>query len=42
MSKGFHSQIKAVSFYERNGFKKTGEMFKEAGIEHILMIHTVF
>ncbi|MDP1621857.1 MAG: GNAT family N-acetyltransferase [Bacteroidales bacterium] len=32
-----HSQLKAVPFYERNGFKKAGEMFLEAGIEHFLM-----
>ena len=32
-----HSQLKAVSFYERNGFRKTGELFIEAGLEHFLM-----
>jgi predicted GNAT family N-acyltransferase len=32
-----HSQVKAVPFYERNGFYKTGEQFTEAGIEHFLM-----
>ena len=32
-----HSQMKAVSFYERAGFVKKGEIFKEAGIEHYLM-----
>ncbi len=32
-----HSQLKAVSFYERSGFKKSGEMFSEAGIDHFLM-----
>jgi predicted GNAT family N-acyltransferase len=32
-----HSQVRAVSFYERNGFIKEGEMFIEAGIEHYYM-----
>jgi predicted GNAT family N-acyltransferase len=32
-----HSQLKAVSYYERAGFKKAGEMFTEAGIEHYMM-----
>ena len=32
-----HSQLKAVPFYERNGFVKTGEPFKEAGMEHYHM-----
>ncbi len=32
-----HAQLKAVSFYERNGFKKYGEMFTEAGIDHFQM-----
>jgi predicted GNAT family N-acyltransferase len=32
-----HSQVKAVSFYERNGFFKTGKQFTEAGIEHFFM-----
>ena len=32
-----HSQLKALSFYERNGFKKEGPLFVEAGIDHFLM-----
>jgi len=32
-----HSQIKAIPFYQRNGFLKAGEQFTEAGIEHFLM-----
>ena len=32
-----HSQIKAVTFYERNGFIKEGQMFTEAGIGHFFM-----
>lgn len=32
-----HSQVKAVSFYERAGFIKKGHPFVEAGIEHYLM-----
>lgn len=34
-----HSQVKAVSFYERNGFMKEGPMFTEAGIDHFLMTY---
>ena len=33
-----HSQLKAVNYYERMGFVKTGELFQEAGIDHYLMI----
>jgi len=33
-----HSQLRAVSFYERQGFKKIGEMFEEAGIKHFEMV----
>ena len=32
-----HSQSRAVTFYERNGFVRQGEMFAEAGIEHYFM-----
>jgi predicted GNAT family N-acyltransferase len=32
-----HAQLRAVSFYERNGFKKEGPLFAEAGIDHFLM-----
>jgi len=32
-----HSQLKAVPFYERNGFFKVGGQFTEAGIVHYLM-----
>ncbi len=32
-----HSQIKAITYYEREGFRKKGEMFVEADIEHYLM-----
>jgi predicted GNAT family N-acyltransferase len=32
-----HSQLMAVSYYERAGFKKVGDIFTEAGIEHYLM-----
>ncbi len=34
-----HSQVNAVSFYERNGFIKEGQMFTEAGIRHFRMIY---
>jgi predicted GNAT family N-acyltransferase len=32
-----HSQLRAVPFYERNGFVKQGEIFFEAGMGHFLM-----
>ena len=32
-----HSQLKALSFYERKGFVKEGEIFLEADIEHYTM-----
>ncbi len=32
-----HSQLRAVPFYARNGFLKSGDMFTEAGIEHFFM-----
>jgi len=33
-----HSQLKAIPFYERQGFIKIGEQFTEAEIEHFEMI----
>jgi predicted GNAT family N-acyltransferase len=33
-----NSQLRAVPFYERNGFVKQGEIFYEAGMGHYLMI----
>jgi predicted GNAT family N-acyltransferase len=32
-----HAQIHAVTLYERFGFKKVGEQFEEAGIQHFKM-----
>ncbi|MCD4682809.1 MAG: GNAT family N-acetyltransferase, partial [Bacteroidales bacterium] len=32
-----HSQIRAITYYERAGFRKKGERFVEANIEHYLM-----
>jgi predicted GNAT family N-acyltransferase len=32
-----HAQLRAVKFYERNGFSKTGGEFNEAGIPHFAM-----
>ena len=32
-----HAQLRAVPFYERNGFYKSGDQFTEAGIGHFLM-----
>ena len=34
-----HSQVQVVPFYEKLGFKKEGEIFLDAGIEHINMIY---
>jgi predicted GNAT family N-acyltransferase len=33
-----HSQIQVSSLYERFGFKKEGEQFEEAGIQHYKMV----
>jgi len=33
-----HSQLKAVPYYQRQGFVKTGNVFQEAGIDHYLMV----
>jgi len=35
-----HSQIRAVPFYERHGFKIRGGSFFEAGMEHYLMVYS--
>lgn len=32
-----HSQVSAIPFYEKLGFKELGEKFLEAGIEHVEM-----
>ena len=34
-----HSQVKAIRFYERNGFVKEGNMFIEANIQHYTMTY---
>ena len=34
-----HSQLKAVPFYERRGFEKSGGIFWEANIPHYLMYY---
>lgn len=33
-----NAQVPAVGFYEKLGFRKTGDIFLEAGIEHIKMV----
>ncbi len=33
-----HAQLAAVPFYEKEGFKKVGEMFEECNIKHFKMI----
>ena len=32
-----HAQVQAMSFYEKFGFEKKGEVFDEAGIPHVRM-----
>jgi predicted GNAT family N-acyltransferase len=36
-----HAQLSVVKFYEKLGFSKVGNTFKEAGIEHIRMERTL-
>lgn len=33
-----HAQLAAVPFYEKEGFKKVGEMFEECNIQHFKMV----
>jgi predicted GNAT family N-acyltransferase len=33
-----HAQSRAISFYEKHGFRKEGSEFVEAGISHVKMI----
>ena len=35
-----HAQLSAVGFYRRHGYVAEGEVFMDAGIEHIAMRHT--
>ena len=34
------SQYQAANFYRKLGFKQQGEVYLEAGIQHIYMVHT--
>jgi predicted GNAT family N-acyltransferase len=34
-----HSQVRAISFYERNGFVRKGNIFIEANIQHYTMTY---
>jgi len=36
-----HSQLKAIPYYERQGFRKIGDLFVEAGIKHFEMIKSL-
>ncbi len=36
-----HAQLKAIPFYERQGFKAVGEMFSECDIDHYKMVMEV-
>ncbi len=38
--KYMHAQAKVTPFYEKIGFKKSGKLFKEAGIMHYKMTYT--
>ena len=33
-----NAQLRAITFYERHGFQKEGEMFEEANIQHYKMV----
>ena len=33
-----HAQLRAISLYERTGFRKEGEMFEECDIQHYKMV----
>lgn len=33
-----NAQLRAVPFYERHGFRKEGDMFEEANIQHFRMV----
>jgi predicted GNAT family N-acyltransferase len=35
-----HAQLSAVGFYQRHGYTPEGDVFMDAGIEHIAMRHT--
>jgi predicted GNAT family N-acyltransferase len=37
-----HAQLSARGFYERHGYVPEGDVFMDAGIEHIAMRHTFF
>jgi predicted GNAT family N-acyltransferase len=34
-----HAQVQAVTFYEKHGFAREGDVFDEAGIPHVRMSH---
>jgi len=36
-----HAQLKAIPFYERQGFSKVGDLFVECEIEHYKMVREV-
>ena len=36
-----HSQVQAVPFYEKHGFRVEGDVFEEAGISHVRMKHAL-
>ncbi len=36
-----HAQLKAIPFYERQGFRKVGDLFLECDIEHYKMILSI-
>lgn len=37
-----HAQLSAIGFYEKMGYSQEGEIFVEAGIQHITMTKTNF
>jgi predicted GNAT family N-acyltransferase len=36
-----HAQVDATGFYDRAGYQRTGEVYLEAGIEHVTMVKTL-
>lgn len=36
-----HAQVKAVPFYQRLGYRISGDLFEEAGIDHLPMTKTL-
>ena len=33
-----HAQVDATGFYDRAGYRRTGDLYLEAGIDHVTMV----